>query len=58
VKRKSSGVFALATTTCVIASMPFTAGRADNEGSAIYGVTIPPGYRDWEAPLPRGEARV
>jgi hypothetical protein len=47
-KRISSWMFAVATAACVIASMPFTAGSADDEGSAIYGVKIPPGYRDWQ----------
>jgi len=41
-------VFTAATEACVIASMPFTAGRADDEASPIYGVTIPTGYRQWE----------
>jgi hypothetical protein len=41
-------MFAITIAVCVIASMPFTAGSADDEGSAIYGVTIPPGYRGWE----------
>jgi hypothetical protein len=47
-KRLSSWMFAVTTAACVIASMPFTAGKADDEGSAIYGVEIPPGYREWE----------
>ena len=41
-------VFAAATAACVVASMRFTAGRADEEGSPIFGVKIPPGYRQWE----------
>jgi Cytochrome P460 len=44
----SSWLFAAVTEACVIASMPFAAGSADDEGSAIYGVKIPPGYRGWE----------
>ena len=40
-------VFAAATAACIAASMPFTAGGADDEGSPIYGVKIPAGYRDW-----------
>ena len=47
-KRISILAFAAATTACVIASMPFTAGRADEEGSPIFGVKIPAGYRQWE----------
>jgi hypothetical protein len=45
-KRIGFWVFAAATAACVMASIPFTAG-ADDEGSPIYGVTIPAGYRDW-----------
>jgi hypothetical protein len=41
-------VFAVATAVYIIASMPFTAGRADDEASPIYGVKIPAGYRQWE----------
>lgn len=40
-------ILAVAATACIIASTPFTAGGADNEGSPIFGVKIPPGYRDW-----------
>ncbi|MGH7152655.1 MAG: cytochrome P460 family protein, partial [Acetobacteraceae bacterium] len=47
-KRASSRVFAAAMAACVIASMPFTAGGADDKSSPIYGVKIPAGYRDWE----------
>ena len=47
-QRISSWLFAAVTAACVIASMPFAAGSADDEGSAIYGVKIPPGYRGWE----------
>jgi hypothetical protein len=37
-KPVSRWVFAAATAVCVIASTAFTAGRADDEGSPIYGV--------------------
>jgi hypothetical protein len=47
-KRISSWAFAAATAACVIPSTPFTAGGAEDEGSAIYGVKIPAGYRDWQ----------
>jgi len=47
-KRISLWVFVAATAACVIASIPFTAGGADDEGSPIYGVKIPAGYREWE----------
>jgi hypothetical protein len=43
-----SRVFAVVMAACVMALMPFAAGSADDEGSAIYGVKIPPGYRSWE----------
>jgi len=36
------------TVACVTASVPFTAGRADDESSPIFGVKIPAGYRQWE----------
>jgi hypothetical protein len=41
-------VFAAAAAACVIASTALTAGRAGDEASPIYGVTIPTGYRQWE----------
>jgi hypothetical protein len=28
--------------------MPFTVGIADDEGSPIYGVKLPAGYRQWK----------
>ena len=40
-------MLAAATAAFVIMSMPFAAGGADDEGSPIYGVKIPAGYRDW-----------
>jgi hypothetical protein len=40
-------ILAAAAPACIIASAPFTAGGADSEGSPIFGVKIPPGYRDW-----------
>lgn len=45
-KRISILVFA-AMTACGIASMPFAARRANNEAAPIFGVKIPPGYRNW-----------
>ncbi len=47
-KRIPVFVFAAAAAACVIAAMPFAAGRADDEGSPIFGVKIPAGYREWE----------
>ena len=46
-KRTSLTLFAAVTIACVVASTSFTTGGADDEGSPIFGVKIPPGYRDW-----------
>jgi hypothetical protein len=46
-KRLPQLAFAAATAAFVIMSTPFTAGKADDEGSPIYDVKIPAGYRDW-----------
>ena len=46
-KRTSITVFAAVTIICVSASTSFTTGGADDEGSPIFGVKIPPRYRDW-----------
>ncbi len=46
-KRIALLVVAAATAAGVITPMSLTAGRADEEGSPIFGVKIPPGYRDW-----------
>ena len=46
-KRTSITVFAAVTIICVSASTSFTTGSADEEGSPIFGVQIPAGYRDW-----------
>jgi hypothetical protein len=32
----------------VVGSTATTSGSADNEAAPIFGVTIPPGYRDWQ----------
>jgi hypothetical protein len=32
---------------CIIAATPFNAKSADDEGSAIFDIKIPSGYRDW-----------
>jgi hypothetical protein len=47
-KRASIMLFAAVSVACIIASMPLTAGRADENASPIYGITIPTGYRQWE----------
>lgn len=39
---------AAAAAACVIASMPLGAGHADDEAVPIFGIKIPPGYRDWK----------
>jgi hypothetical protein len=46
-KRISILAFAAAVAACVIASTQLTAASVDDESSPIYGVKIPPGYRDW-----------
>jgi Cytochrome P460 len=40
-------VVAVATVAGVVASMAATSGRADEGAAPIYGVKLPPGYRDW-----------
>jgi hypothetical protein len=43
-------VFVLVTVVAaagVVASMAPALGQADGEAAPIFGVTIPPGYRDW-----------
>jgi hypothetical protein len=47
VKRIALLGFAAATAACITVSMPITAGGADDEGSPIYGVKIPAGFREW-----------
>lgn len=54
-KRISILLFA-AMALCVIAARPFAAGRAEDDASPIYGVTIPAGYRHWELVAPSHEA--
>jgi hypothetical protein len=46
-ERISRVLFAVIVAACIIASLAFTAGHADDAASPIYGVTIPLGYRDW-----------
>ncbi|MFZ0572414.1 MAG: cytochrome P460 family protein [Rhodomicrobium sp.] len=38
---------AAASAAGIIALVPFTAGGADDEAAPIFGVKMPPGYRDW-----------
>jgi hypothetical protein len=46
---KSIPIFVIAATMAVSVSgvMTYSAGGADDESSPIFGVKIPPGYRDW-----------
>jgi Cytochrome P460 len=36
---------------CAVAAIPFV-GRADDEGSPVFGVKVPSGYRQWEMIAP------
>jgi len=47
-KRMSILALAAVTAAGVTASVPFTAGRADDESSPIFGVKIPAGCRQWK----------
>jgi hypothetical protein len=42
-------------TGCVLVSIPFTARSAGPAVSAVYGVSIPAGYRQWQAVAPSQE---
>ena len=44
---KRISVRLLATAACLVASAPFAAPEVDEAASPIFGVKIPPGYRDW-----------
>jgi hypothetical protein len=47
-KRIAFLLVAVATVAAVAATMVTSSGRANEEASPIYGVKIPPGYRDWK----------
>ncbi|HEV2675397.1 MAG TPA: cytochrome P460 family protein [Aliidongia sp.] len=47
-KRFPALALAAMTAVGVIGSLPVASGHAESEASPIYGVTIPPGYRQWE----------
>jgi hypothetical protein len=47
-KRIASAVVAVAMAAGFLASMPGTVVRSDEQASPLYGVTIPPGYREWQ----------
>jgi hypothetical protein len=40
-------VLAAAVALPIVAALPFSAGRTEEASSPIFGVTIPPGYREW-----------
>jgi hypothetical protein len=40
-------LFSAASAVCIVASVTLTVGSADEKTSPPFGVTIPPGYRDW-----------
>ena len=42
------GLVAVVVLVCVVAYMAPASGQADGEAAPIYGVKIPPGYRDWK----------
>lgn len=47
-RRIVSFLIAVATAVGVVALMPVASGRADGEAVPIFGIKIPPGYRDWK----------
>jgi len=47
-KRIAFVLVALATLAGVIAFTVPASGHADSEAAPIYGITLPPGYRDWK----------
>jgi cytochrome P460 len=46
-RRMVFGLVAGLALASVVASMAPASGQADGEAAPIFGVTIPPGYRDW-----------
>jgi len=48
VKRICSPGSAVVTAAFIVAAISFAADSADDEGFAIFGVQIPPGYREWQ----------
>jgi hypothetical protein len=41
-------LFAFVALTGVVVSMAHASGRSDGEADPVFGITIPPGYRDWK----------
>jgi Cytochrome P460 len=54
-KRIVQSVLPAAAVACALASLSFENGRAGEDSSAIFGVTIPPGYRKWQLVAPSQE---
>ena len=55
-RRISILVLAVMAMACAIAWTLIAPGRAEDQGSPIFGVTIPDGYRQWEMIAPSHEA--
>lgn len=53
-RRPRRAVLAVAA-SCAFALVPLAASTAENDASPIFGVTIPPGYRQWEMIAPSQE---
>jgi hypothetical protein len=47
-RRLTSGLVALGALAGAVACMAPASGQADGEAAPIYGIKIPPGYRDWQ----------
>jgi len=41
-------LFAVVALTGVVVYMAHASGRSDGEADPVFGITIPPGYRDWK----------
>jgi Cytochrome P460 len=55
-KRLAVMAYLCAVASFMVTAAQFTAGRADDESSPIFGVKIPAGYRQWELIAPSHEA--
>ena len=47
-KRIACLLFAFVTLTGVVVYMVHASGRSDGEADPVFGIRIPPGYRDWK----------
>lgn len=54
-QRISNSWLAATALACVVSAVPSVPGWTQGQGSPIYGVTIPPGYRQWELIAPSQE---